>query len=405
MAEENPIVVVGAGPGGLVLAHLLALNGIQVRVFERHKDFDRQFRGEFLQPSAMPILAALGILEELDKVGSVMPVSAVRMHFRGRVVSTTEDRPGVPAGFLVHQPTLLGLIYRRCCELKDFRLDMQSEVTGFSRTDGRIDGVQVRSSGREERVQSRLVIVSNGRISALRSPLGLTANNLEPPYTILWLRFDMSRHRELMPKSLDGFVGKRALCVMFPTHGTRLQIMWRRRPKYSLDWSLPPAVLGQALLEDLPPRWRQIVAGLLEEQTERQVLRVVSDRLSRWWSPGALCIGDAAHSMSPIGGQGLAMAIRDAVVASNHIIRAHHSGQPFGNAMCSAIQDEREPEIENVQRFQARAAKLHVATPIIQWAMAKVLIPSVTKMRGKSYMDDLQNGFVPVRPEYIGSER
>jgi len=400
MGKMGPVAVVGAGPAGMVLAYLLALNGIQVRVFERHRDFNREFRGEFLQPSAMKILEALGMLDDLNKSGSIIPVSAVRMHFRERVVSTTDGRSGEPAGFLVHQPTLLEAIHKRCKELQTFRLDMDSAVTGFSSGNGRVDGVIVRSSGREERVASRLVVVCNGRMSALRAPLGLVGEELEPAYTILWHRFDMSRHRELMPTNLDGYVERRALCVVFPTHGTRLQVMWRRRPEYALDPGSQPEILGRELLEDLPPHWRRVVAQVQDDKAERQAFRVVSDRLPQWWSSGALFIGDAAHSMSPIGGQGLAMAIRDAVVAANQIIRAERDGAHFDEAMCSAIQAERTYEIEKVQKFQTMAARLHVAAPAAQWMMARLAIPLSTKIRGKSYMHFLEHGFSDVQFEY-----
>ena len=211
----------------------------------------------------------------------------------------------------------------------------------------------------------------------------------------------MSRNAELMPTSLDGFVGDRGLCVVFPTHGKRLQVMWRRRPEYVLGSGSSREVLNQALLEDLPPYWSQVVSKVIGEQIEQQPLRVVSDCLTRWWAPGVLFIGDAAHSMSPIGGQGLAMAIRDAVVTANYIIRAHKNNEPLGDVMCASIQREREPEIKNVQKFQKKAAYLHVAAPMVQWSIAKMIIPLVTAIRGKSYMVSLQHGFSHVKFEYL----
>ena len=399
ISSSDPIVIVGAGPAGLILAYLLASEKVPVRVFERHKDFDREFRGEFLQPSGMKILEELNLAKNLKDSGKVLMVDAVRMHFKDKVFSTSENDPGEPAGFLVHQPSLLESLSDRCCTMKNFQLDMNSSVTAFLLNNGKVEGVTVRHGNHEERVKARFVVVSNGRMSTLRSQLGLTAKNMEPPYSIMWHRFDMSHHRELMPTSLDGFVGNRGLCVVFPIHNDRLQVMWRRRAEHAVDWHSDSDILGQMLLDDLPAHWRGVVEQVLNRRVERQMLKVVSDQLNSWWSPGALFIGDAAHSMSPIGGQGLAMAIRDAVVTANHIIRNHRGGDSLGEQMCSAIQLERTPEIEKVQQFQARAAQLHVAKPMAQWMMARIVIPLATQARGRSYMYALENGFTDVRLE------
>jgi 2-polyprenyl-6-methoxyphenol hydroxylase-like FAD-dependent oxidoreductase len=171
--------------------------------------------------------------------------------------------------------------------------------------------------------------------------------------------------------------------------------MWRRSRKHPLDWKSPPDTLRAALLEDTPKHWHPFIEAF-DGETERAVLRVVSDRLRRWWAPGVIFLGDAAHTMSPIGGQGVSMAIRDAIVAANHLIPADR----IDDALLAAIEAERRVEIEAVQTFQTRAGKINDAPPFIQWLMARAVVPLITRLQGASYLRNLQNGFTDVRMQF-----
>src|SRR5262245_8708609 len=123
-----PIVIVGAGPAGMMLAYQLASNGVPVRVLERHKDFDREFRGEFAQLSLLDALDALGILEPLRRDGRVMPIRAVRMHFRSHPFATNVGPDGTAAGQAIHQPSLLGAFHHACAAFPHYRLDLGATV-------------------------------------------------------------------------------------------------------------------------------------------------------------------------------------------------------------------------------------------------------------------------------------
>jgi 2-polyprenyl-6-methoxyphenol hydroxylase-like FAD-dependent oxidoreductase len=153
-------------------------------------------------------------------------------------------------------------------------------------------------------------------------------------------------------------------------------------------------------MADTPPHWHPIFEASMTEDVERQVLHVLCDRLRRWWAPGALLLGDAAHTMSPIGGQGLTVAIRDAIVSANHIIRAHRDGSELDDALCQGIEAERRPEIEELQAFQQRAGRINDAPPVLQWLMANAIIPIATKIQGASYLRQLQHGVTQVRMEF-----
>ena len=304
----EPIAIVGAGPAGMMLAFQLASNGSSVRVFERHKDFNHEFRGEFVQPSVLEPLEEIGVLQKLSAAGRVVPISAVRMN-RGTTTFAANVGPnGGPAGHIIHQPSFLRLMHEECSRFPGYRLDLGARVDELFTKDGRVTAVGVRIGGKHERVESSLVVACNGRNSILRKSVGAEAVELEKPYSVLWLRFDLKDGR-LAPNALDGFVNARAFCVLYPTYGGRVQLMWRRSKSYPLDWKSPADVLKAALLEDTPAQWHHILDAF-DENTERQVLHVVCDHLKSWSAPGVLFLGDAAHTMSPTGGQGLSMAIR-----------------------------------------------------------------------------------------------
>jgi 2-polyprenyl-6-methoxyphenol hydroxylase-like FAD-dependent oxidoreductase len=394
-------VIVGAGPAGMMLAYQLASNGIAVRVLERHRDFDREFRGEFVQPSVLVVLEQLGIFSALQQRGQIFPIHAVRMRGRGgRIFASNVSRDGKPVSQAVHQPSFLQLLDERCRAFPAYRLDLGAPVTQFVQEGGRTRGVVVRRDGGEERVDAQLVVVCNGRSSSLRKTLGLEATEIEQPYELLWLRLDASERPEHYPDSLEGRVTRKSYYVLYPTHGRRVQLMWRRRREHPLDVKASTADLKAELRDDAPAEWHALFEALLDERTERQMLKVVADCLRRWWAPGVLFLGDAAHTMSPMGGQGLNMAIRDSIVAANHLIRAHREGREPDDALLARVEAERRPEIEKMQSLQARMSRVQDAPPLVQALLTNVVIPLVTKLQGSSYLREVQYGVTDVRMEF-----
>jgi 2-polyprenyl-6-methoxyphenol hydroxylase-like FAD-dependent oxidoreductase len=402
MAEALPIVIAGAGPAGMVLAYQLASNGVPVRVLERHEDFDREFRGEFLQPSILAVLEELGIGAALRAANkdTFAPIRAVRMHLRTYAFATSTGANGDLAGQAVHQPSLLGLLHELCSKYPCYRLDFQARVDGLSRDGegGRVTGVVARVGGREEHIPARLVVVCSGRNTALRKEVSADVEELETPYSLLWLRFDVSKRPELYPDTLDGYVTRKAFCVLYPTYGGRVQLMWRRSRKHLLDWKLPSERLREELVGDVPAHWRPI-AEALDASTHRQVLRVTCDRMRKSWVPGALFLGDAAHTLSPIGGQGVAIAVRDTIVAANHLLDAERAGAPFDDALLAKIEAERRPEVDKIQAWQVRAGRINDAPPPAQWLITRVVVPVVSRLQG-NYLKELQYGVTDVAMRY-----
>jgi 2-polyprenyl-6-methoxyphenol hydroxylase-like FAD-dependent oxidoreductase len=377
MASASPrVVIVGAGPAGMMLAYQLASNGVAVRVLERHPDFEREFRGELIQASVLAPLERSGILRLLLARGLAIPDVERRM-FVGRTRAVRP--PGPPErGALISQPGLLALLHELASRYPGYRLDFGATAQEAIREGGRVVAIKARRERAEERVEGDLFVISNGRNSALRKSCGLEAEIFQSTANALWLRFDFSDAEAALPRGVDVHMfGKGVVVVLFPVTGKRLQIAYSAPGDMGgLKRDLPE--LRRRLLPALSDEMRPLIDAKLNEETESQVLKIIVDRLVRWHAPGALFIGDAAHTMSPSGGQGLNLAIRDTFVAANHLIPAIRAGQPLDEALLQRIEDERRPEIDAIQAVQTRvgqmvmkpAAVLHLMFTALRLVMA-----------------------------------
>lgn len=345
------IVIVGAGPAGMMLAHQLVTHGATVHVLERNADFDREFRGELIGPSVLPAL------EKLDLLPTLVERGLARKDVERRMIVGATRRVTLPSGTehgaLVSQPGLLALLHERCSKHDHYRLDFKSSVTKIER--GR---VEVKGA---EPIEADVVVVCSGRNTKLRSDMPLDLD--EKPDDTLWLRFDFSDKKDALPKDVDVHMfGGGVVVVLFATSKSRLQIAFSS-PGDASKLRNDRDLLKASLLPRLNEPLRSIVARKLEGEFESQILRVAIDRLTKWSVPGVLFLGDAAHTMGPAGAQGLNLAIRDAIVASNHILDAIDSKRAIDESVFAAIEAERRPEIEASQATQLRAYRM-VGKPI-----------------------------------------
>lgn len=365
----------------MTLAYLLASNGVAVRVLERHPDFEREFRGELVQPSSVAALAKLGILSALSARGLAIPNVDRRMFVGARRQVMRAVTTGGEKGMLISQPGFLQLLHEACSRFPTYRMDFATRVTDTIVEDGRVVAVKTRSSAGEDRVDADLFVVCSGRGSLLRKSAGVEVEAFLQPADALWLRFDLSDVPDALPKGVDVHMyGAGVVTVTSPTTRSRLQIAFSAPGDLAaLRKDLPE--LRRRLIPTLPEALRAIIDRKLQPDTEWQVLKVTVDRLKSWNVPGLLFLGDAAHTMSPSGGQGLNIAIRDAIVAANHLTEAHLAGAPVDAALLDRIQQEREPEVIAAQAGQIRAgtmvlkpvAVLHIAFTILGFMLALVM--------------------------------
>jgi 2-polyprenyl-6-methoxyphenol hydroxylase-like FAD-dependent oxidoreductase len=298
----------------LMLGFLLARQGVDVFVLEKHADFLRDFRGDTIHPSTLEIMHELGILDEFLK----RPHQQVR-ELGGQVGNETvtlADFTHLPTRchFLVLMPQwdFLNFITEQGRRYATFHLQMQAEVTDLVEVSGTVAGVRARTPNGILEIRAPLTVGADGRHSIIRERAGLEVIDLSAPMDVMWMR--ISRHPTDPAQTLGHFDRGRILflinredywqCAFVIPKGTADEIRQRGLEAFRQEIvDLEPFL--QDRVEELRD-WKQI-----------SLLTVIVDRLARWFRPGLLCIGDAAHAMSPIGGVGINLAIQDAVAAAN----------------------------------------------------------------------------------------
>jgi 2-polyprenyl-6-methoxyphenol hydroxylase-like FAD-dependent oxidoreductase len=351
MAEtlQTRCCVTGGGPAGMVLGFLLARMGVDVVVLEKHADFLRDFRGDTIHPSTLEIMYELGILDQFLK----RPHQEVR-HLAGQIGSET-----VTIGDFTHLPThckfmglmpqweFLNFIAEQGRRYPGFHLKMQSEVTDLLIENGKVTGVRAQTPEGTLEVRTDLTVGADGRHSLVRERAGLEVINLGAPMDVLWMR--VSRRPDDPGQTLGRFDTGRILVLL------------NREDYWQIAYVIPKGSADElrkrglpTLREDLArlaPFLRDSVAGLTDWDEQIKLLTVAVDRLKEWSRPGLLCIGDAAHAMSPIGGVGINLAIQDAVATANILGEKLRSGTLTEDAV-QAVQRRRSFPTRATQRFQ-----------------------------------------------------
>lgn len=349
-AEERTTdcVIAGAGPGGLMLAFLLARAGIDVTVVEKHADFLRDFRGDTIHPSTLEVMHELGLLDDLLKLPHTQ---APRLHAEigGRDVTIADfSRLPTRCRFIVFMPQwdFLDFLAREAARSPHFHLVMQAQVEGLLETEGRIAGVSARTPQGLLHIRAPLVIGADGRNSRVRSQAGLVVEQFGSPSDVLWMKLS---HQPDDPPYTMGHGGPRQGFVMVD-RGSYWQCGYVVRKGSFADIKasgLPAFRAAVAAVSPLPAE-RMAEIGTWDDV---QLLSVRIDRLKRWWRPGLLCIGDAAHAMSPIGGFGVNLAIQDAVAAAN-ILAAPLRAGTLNDRHLAAVEARRSFPTRATQKLQ-----------------------------------------------------
>jgi 2-polyprenyl-6-methoxyphenol hydroxylase-like FAD-dependent oxidoreductase len=347
-------IVVGAGPAGASLAYLLARRGIEVTLIERQRDFAREFRGEVLLPSGVDALHQMGLGAVLDGVPHAA-LDSLTVYMNRRTIADVELDPAFFGGadpLAVSQPALLEAIVAEAAKSPSFRLLRGCSVRDLVRTGERVTGVRLAEHDGEREIAADFVVGTDGRASIVRKRGGLDSTEQAPPMDIVWCKLPLPPGF----RGGRGYLGKGHLLLAYRTWGEQLQVAWAilkgtfgdlRRRGIS-EWI---EEMGDHVTPDLAAHLRANAAAIAHPF----LLDAVSDRVLRWTLPGALVLGDAAHTMSPVGGQGLNVALRDAIVAANHLVPVLLAGGDASalDAAAQRIEAERLPEIVSVQRAQA----------------------------------------------------
>ena len=306
--------IVGGGPAGMMLGFLLARSGVQVVVLEKHGDFLRDFRGDTVHPSTLTVMHELGLLEEFLR----LPHHKIH-RFAGyfgdeRVEIADLSHLPVPAPYIAMMPQwdFLDFLARHGKAFAGFTLLMRTEAHGLIEEAGKVIGVRATIDGQSEEIRADLVVGADGRHSTVREATGLKVLDVGAPIDVLWFR--LSRQ--------PGDPGE----VMGRFDAGSILVMLDRGDYWQCAYVIPKGgaekvrAAGIAAVRATIGRLIPAFAGHLGElgsMDDLKLLTVGVDRLETWWKPGVLCIGDAAHTMSPVGGVGINIAIQDAIAAAN----------------------------------------------------------------------------------------
>ncbi len=340
--------IVGGGPAGMMLGFLLARAGVQVIVLEKHADFLRDFRGDTIHPSTLEIMSELSLLDEFLK----QPHQEVR-HLSAQIgdkVIRTADFTNLPTKcrFLAFMPQrdFLNFISENAKRYPGFHLRMESQVNELVLESGHVAGVLATTPSGTIRVRGDLVIGADGRHSTVREKAGLHVEELSAPIDVLWMR--LSRRPSDLGQALLRFDYGKVLVMIERGDYFQCGLVIR---KDALD---EMQQRGLAALRDDLAALAPFLSDRVDEirdWNDIHMLTVKVDRLRKWFRSGLLCIGDAAHAMSPIGGVGINLAIQDAVATAN-ILAARMRQSNIGTESLQLVQRRRELPTRIIQGVQ-----------------------------------------------------
>jgi 2-polyprenyl-6-methoxyphenol hydroxylase-like FAD-dependent oxidoreductase len=317
--------IAGGGPAGMMLGYLLARAGIDVVVLEKHGDFLRDFRGDTIHPSTLQLMHELGLLDAF-LARPHQEVRQVRAQF-GDTLLTVADVTHLPTvcKFLALMPQwdFLNFLAENARRYASFHLLMEAEVSGLIVEGDAVVGVRAQTNDGPLEIRADLVVGADGRASIVRAAAGLTVQDIGAPMDILWMR--LSRRPD-DPEQVLGTVDFGKLMVMLD-RGDYWQCAYVI-PKGEFDAMRSAGIETFRAQVALLVPWITDRLGELRDWNDVKLLTVKVDRLRDWYRPGLLCIGDAAHAMSPIGGVGINLAIQDAVATANLLYPAFTHGRP-----------------------------------------------------------------------------
>ena len=340
--------VIGCGPAGAMLGLMLAREGVDVLVLEKHADFLRDFRGDTIHPSTMEIMDELGLAEGLlDLEHTKAPRIEARLP--GGTVTVADLRrlkTRYPYITFMPQWDFLDYVTKEAKRYPNFRLEMKAEAKELILEDGIVRGVRYETPEGPREARAPLTVAADGRSSPFREQAGLKMVRTSPPIDVLWFR--LSR-REGDPKDTFGYAGGGRFMVVI-NRGEYWQIAYViRKGEYQSVRADGLTAFRKSVGDTIPDLADR--TGELQDWEAVKLLSVQADRLRRWHRPGLLCIGDAAHAMSPVGGVGINLAIQDAVAAANILWEKLRKG-PVSEQVLAQVQKRRQWPTEMTQAVQ-----------------------------------------------------
>ena len=341
--------IAGGGPAGMMLGFLLARAGIEVIVLEKHADFFRDFRGDTIHPSTMQIMHELGLLDEFLKVPH-QEIKQLGVDFNNthvQIADFTHLKIAKPVLGLMPQWDFLKFVEEHASTYPGFKLIMNANVTDLITENGRVTGVKAETKDGLLEVHAGLVVGTDGRRSIVREKAGLNVISSGVPIDVLWFRFS---RQENDPAQTFGRFDR-----------GRIMVLLNRDEYWQCAYIIDKGGYGKIqqrgliVFRETLAQVSPFLANRVEELRswdDIKLLTVDIDHLEKWYTDGLLCIGDAAHAMSPIGGVGINLAIQDAVAAANILYKPLQQNVVIGTHILQLVQKRRELPTKFIQKIQ-----------------------------------------------------
>jgi len=345
--------IAGGGPAGMMLGFLLARAGVPVVVLEKHADFFRDFRGDTVHPSTLQLMVELGLIDEFLKLPHQKVVTLKGQVGDERIVLGDFSQLPTQCKYIALMPQwdFLNFLAAQGRRYRTFDLRMRAEATDLIEEGGRIIGLRAKTPDGVLTIRATLVVGCDGRHSTVRERAGLVGDDYGAPMDVLWFR--LSR-KESDQTETFGHIEAGMLMVMLD-----------RGDYWQCAYVIPKGGIEEVKAKGLEAFRKQVVfmSPFLADRVDElksfddiKLLSVTVDRLRQWWRPGLLCIGDAAHAMSPIGGVGINLAVQDAVAAANLLAGPLAAGT-LTDADLKAVQERRTLPVRFTQWLQLTIQK------------------------------------------------
>jgi 2-polyprenyl-6-methoxyphenol hydroxylase-like FAD-dependent oxidoreductase len=353
--------IVGGGPAGMMAGFLLARAGVDVVVLEKHADFLRDFRGDTIHPSTLELMHELGLLDEFLKLPhqKIEHLSGLMGTTRIRIADFTHLPTHCRFIALMPQWDFLNFLADHGRRYPTFKVMLRTEAHDLIQNGGRVTGVVAHTPDGEITINADLVIAADGRHSILRDRAGFRVNDIGAPMDVFWMR--LSRR----PSDSNETFGRFAVGALF--------VMLNRGDYWQCAYVIPKGSADAIRAQGIAT-FREKVTAAAPEMRDRlnelrdwddvKLLTVAVDRLETWHKPGLLCIGDAAHAMSPIGGVGINLAVQDAVAAANILAASLLRGGPIADSELAAVQKRRLFPTRFTQWLQVTIQK-RIVSPVL----------------------------------------
>ena len=392
--------IVGGGPAGMMLGYLLGRAGVDVVVLEKHADFFRDFRGDTVHPSTLQVMDELGLIDgflklphqRLQKMEGVFAGSAVRLADLSRL--------NVKYPFIAFMPQwdFLNFLREAGKRFASLKVMMSTEAVDLIRNGNRIAGVRAKTPDGMIDISADLTIACDGRHSTVRERAGLQVEEIGAPMDVLWFRAGKGPNET-----------ERIFARVDPG---KMMVTFDRGDYWQCAFVIPKdgyeAVKAKglpALLDDIVRMAPVLKSGISEVKSwdDMKLLTVAINRLHKWALPGLLCIGDAAHAMSPMGGVGVNLAVQDAVATANLLAARLAQGAPT-EAELDAVQARREFPVKMTQRMQVVGQNNIVAMALKQGTQLKAPLP-LRIVSAVPWLQGITARFLAlgVRPEHVDS--